>query len=165
VPFRTILATDDSKGILETLASLFGPPSYRVVNAPNGKDALTLARPSRPDIIITDVILHALDGIEFVRELRHDAVLGRTPVILWSAGYQPYQINGFANGCEPFIALGTSPSFERSMRSTLKTPGAKKCPRRSRRVFKRPRYLRCAAATTASTTCSKARTSVLTTMS
>jgi len=39
VPFRTILAADDSKGILETLASLFGPPSYRVVNAPNGKDA------------------------------------------------------------------------------------------------------------------------------
>jgi CheY-like chemotaxis protein len=104
MPSRTILAADDSSGVLESLASLFGSPSYRVVNAPSGKGALTLARAVRPDLIITDVILRALSGIEFVRELRRDADLGQTPVILWSAVYSPHQINGFADGCEPFTA-------------------------------------------------------------
>jgi CheY-like chemotaxis protein len=104
MPFRTILAADDCMGILETLASLFGPPGYRVVNAPNGKGALALARAVRPDLVIADVILRALSGIGLVRELRHDAELAQTPAILWSAVYSPHQINGFANGCEPFIA-------------------------------------------------------------
>ncbi len=101
---RTILAADDSSGVLVALTSLFSPPSYRVVNAPYGKAALSLARAVRPDLVITDVILRTLSGIGFVRELRHDAELGRTPVILWSAIYSPHQIDGFAHGCEPFIA-------------------------------------------------------------
>ena len=105
MPFQTILAADDSSGVLEALASLFGPPSYRVVNAPNGKGALALARAARPDLVITDVTLRAFSGTEFVRELRRDANLAGTPVILWSAGYSPHQINGFAYGCEPFTAL------------------------------------------------------------
>jgi CheY-like chemotaxis protein len=57
MPFRTILAADDSSGVLESLTSLFGPPSYRVVKAPNGKGALSLARAVRPDLVITDMIL------------------------------------------------------------------------------------------------------------
>ena len=107
MPSRTILAADDCRGVLETLASLFGPPSYRVVNAPNGKGALSLARAVRPDLVITDVILRALSGIGFVRELRHDAELGRTPVILWSAVYSPHQINGFATAAS-LSSPGTS---------------------------------------------------------
>ena len=50
-------------------------------------------------------MLCLITGIEFVRELRQDSELRRTPVILWSAVYSPHQINGFAKGCEPFTAL------------------------------------------------------------
>ena len=102
---RTILAADDSIGVLDALVSIFGPPSYRVVGASNGKEALTLARAVRPDLVITDVMLRVVTGIEFVRELRDDAELRRTPVVLWSAAYSPHQIDGFAKGCEPFTAL------------------------------------------------------------
>jgi CheY-like chemotaxis protein len=50
MPSWTILAADDSIGVLESLASLFGPPNYRVVNVPNGKGALALARAARPTL-------------------------------------------------------------------------------------------------------------------
>jgi CheY-like chemotaxis protein len=104
MPFRTILVADDSSGVPELLASLFSPPGYRVVYAPSGKAALTLARVAQPNLVITDVMLRVRSGIEFVRELRRDADLGQTPVILWSAIYSPHQINGFAYGCDPFTA-------------------------------------------------------------
>ncbi len=101
---RTILAADDSSAIIETLDSLLGPLGCRVVYAPNGRVALTVARAARPDLVIADVVLRVLTGIEFVRELRRDADLGRTPVILWSAVHQTHQIRSFAHGCEPFTA-------------------------------------------------------------
>jgi CheY-like chemotaxis protein len=65
---------------------------------------LALARAVRPDLVIADVMLRVLPGIQFVRELRRDAELRRTPAILWSAVYSPHQIYGFANGCEPCVA-------------------------------------------------------------
>jgi CheY-like chemotaxis protein len=101
---RTILVADDSSVVAETLDSLFGPLGCRVVYTPNGRAALTVVRAARPDLVIADVMLRVLTGIEFVRELRRDADLGGTPVILWSAVYQAHQINGFAKGCEPFTA-------------------------------------------------------------
>jgi CheY-like chemotaxis protein len=102
---RTILAADDSSAIAETLDSLFRPLGCRVVYAPNGRAALMVVRAARPDLVIADVMLRVFTGIEFVRELRRDANLAGTPVILWSAGYSPHEIKGFASGCEPFIAL------------------------------------------------------------
>jgi len=91
-------------GILETLASLFGPAGYRVVNAPNNKGAGALARAVRPDLVITDLILRALSGIGFVRELRHDAELGPNAGDPLSAVYQAHQISRSADGREPFTA-------------------------------------------------------------
>jgi CheY-like chemotaxis protein len=126
MPFRTILAADDSSGVLEALTLLFGPPSYRVVHAPNGKGALSLARAVRPDLVITDMILRALTGIEFVRELRRDANLAGTPVILWSAGFSPRQINGFACGCEPFTALDKFGDLDGLVSAVTKLLGLRK---------------------------------------
>jgi CheY-like chemotaxis protein len=102
--FQTILAADDSIDILETLATLFGSLGYRVVFARNGQSILALIRAFRPDLVITDVTLRAGSGIEFLRDLRRDGELGRTPVILWSAVYPPDEVKGLARGCEPFTA-------------------------------------------------------------
>jgi two-component system, sensor histidine kinase and response regulator len=101
---RTILVADDSRCVAEGLSSLFDPLDYRVLYAPNGKAALTLVPAARPALVIADVMLRVMTGIEFVRELRRDPGLGQIPVILWSAVYQPRDIRGFAYGCEPFTA-------------------------------------------------------------
>ena len=100
----TILVVDDSRWVAGVLDSLFGPLGYRVVYAPNGAAALAAARTARPDIVIADVRRRVLKFIGFIRELRHDPDLGRIPVILWSAVYQPYEIKSLADGCQPITA-------------------------------------------------------------
>jgi putative two-component system response regulator len=101
---RNILAADNSTLVLDGLDSLFSP-FHRVIHAPNGAIALQLARELRPHLIISDVVLRNLDGIEFLREVRRDPEIGHTPMILWSVGYQPPQIKALANGWEPIVAL------------------------------------------------------------
>ncbi len=128
---RTILAADDSSAVAETLDSLFGPLGCRVVYAPNGRAALTVVQAARPDLVIADVMLRVLTGIEFVRELRRDADLGGTPVILWSAVYQTRQINGFAKGCEPFIALDKFGDLDGLVSAVKNLLGSRKLPRAS----------------------------------
>jgi CheY-like chemotaxis protein len=104
MPRRNILAADDSTLVLDTLDSLFSP-LRRVIHAPNGAIALQLARELRPHLIISDVMLRNLDGIEFLREVRRDPEIGHTPMILWSVVYRPPQIKALANGWEPILAL------------------------------------------------------------
>ena len=128
---RTILAADDSSTVAETLDSLFGPLGCRVIYAPNGRAALTVVRAARPDLVISDVMLRVLTGIEFVRELRRDPVLGQIPVILWSAVYQPNDIKGFANGCEPFTAWNKFDDLDGLVSAVKNLLGSRKLPQAS----------------------------------
>jgi CheY-like chemotaxis protein len=66
---------------------------------------LKLARLLRPDLIIADVMLSALDGIELLRAVRRDPQLDGTAMMLWSAVYQPHQIRAIVNQDCPFVAL------------------------------------------------------------
>ena len=126
---RTILAADDSSAVAETLDSLFDPLGCRVVYAPNGRAALTVVRAAQPDLVIADVMLPVVTGIEFVRELRRDAGLGGTPAILWSAVYQIDQIRGFADGCEPFTAWNKFDDLDGLVSVVYKLLGLGKLPR------------------------------------
>jgi hypothetical protein len=70
-------------------------------------------------------MLRAFTGVEFIRELRRDPDLGRIPVILWSAVYQPHEIKGFAHGCEPFTACNKFDGPDRLLslvEGLMKTP-------------------------------------------
>jgi CheY-like chemotaxis protein len=108
---HNILAADDSSLILDALDSLFSP-LRRVIHAPDGAIALKLARKLRPDLIISDVALPTVDGIEFLREVRRDPEIGHIPMILWSVVYQPPQIEALANGSEPVVALNKSDGLD-----------------------------------------------------
>ena len=125
MPVRTILVADDSSGVADVLDSLFGPLGFRVVYVPNGRTALTVARAARPDLIIADVTLRVLTGIEFVRELKRDMDFGQVPVILCSALYQPQEIDNLAYGCGPFAAWNKFDSPDRllSLVENLMSPG------------------------------------------
>ena len=101
---RTILVVDDSRWVAGGLDSLLGPFGYRVVHAPNGGAALTVAQATRPDLVIVDVKRRVFKTIGVIRELRRDPHLRKIPAILWSAVYQPHEIKSFADDCEPFTA-------------------------------------------------------------
>ena len=66
----TVLIVDDEAGIRESLSGIFEDEKYTVITAPTGEDALELAREQMPDLILLDVWLPEMDGIETLSKLR-----------------------------------------------------------------------------------------------
>jgi CheY-like chemotaxis protein len=83
----SILVLDDRQDDRDLLSTVLGYAGYTVLEASTGDAALDLARSDRPDLIIADVLMPAMNGYEFVRELRSDRVVGNTPVIFCTATY------------------------------------------------------------------------------
>lgn len=82
---KTILLVDDEPAILETLAGMLTDEGYRCVTATDGKEGLETLAKERPDLVITDVMMPALDGRDLLRAMRADAQLREIPVIMMSA--------------------------------------------------------------------------------
>ena len=83
----TILVVDDHAPNREFLASLLTYEGHRILQASDGAEALDLARSTKPDLIISDVLMPTMDGYEFVRQLRRDPQVCHTAVIFWTAIY------------------------------------------------------------------------------
>jgi PAS domain S-box-containing protein len=67
-------------------------------------EALAVARTTRPDLIISDILMPTMDGYEFIRQLRADAEVAHTPVIFSTAHYLDHEAKALAQQCSvPFI--------------------------------------------------------------
>jgi len=80
----TILLVDNSPGNLELFRSILEPSGYRTMSATSGREALSLARQKRPDLILSDVHMPDVNGPELVEALSADAELSSIPVCLTS---------------------------------------------------------------------------------
>jgi CheY-like chemotaxis protein len=80
-----ILSVDDSKAVRRLLARLFRPFSCELFEAANGEEGLAVAVRERPDLIILDYNMPVMDGVSMLRQLRENAELRRTPVIMLTA--------------------------------------------------------------------------------
>jgi two-component system chemotaxis response regulator CheY len=83
-PVRKILVVDDSAMIRRLVMSVVQQLGYRALEAPDGASALALARQFHPDLVILDVKMPDMDGLEVLREIRHEAGLAKTPVLMLS---------------------------------------------------------------------------------
>ena len=79
---KTIMVVDDEKRLVSLVESYLTQEGYRVVSAYNGRDALSVARREKPDLIVLDVMMPEMDGYEFMRKHRAD---NNTPIILLTA--------------------------------------------------------------------------------
>src|SRR5689334_15693825 len=86
---RTIFIVDDEYSIVEALTDLLVDEGYLVASAGNGRDALTAMSEHPPDLVLTDLMMPAMDGRQLVRHMRLDEVLRRIPIILMSAASLP----------------------------------------------------------------------------
>src|ERR1700744_5566756 len=82
-----ILIVDDNAMNRKLLASVLHHEGYETVEAVDGKDALETLRTTRPQLVMSDILMPTMDGYEFVRQLRADAEFGVTPVIFHTAHY------------------------------------------------------------------------------
>ena len=78
------MIVDDDRTTVSLLQTLLELDGFEVILAPDGKTALEKARDTRPDIFLVDYHLMDCDGTEFVKQLRGDALFGKTPVVMTS---------------------------------------------------------------------------------
>ena len=81
----TVLVVDDDPVILKLLEVNFQMEGFRVLTAVDGGEGLRQARTKRPDIVISDVMMPKVDGLELATALKGDPKTADLPVILLSA--------------------------------------------------------------------------------
>ena len=84
MPTGTILVVDDEPNIRETVALALQDEGYHVLQATDG-DALEIARVEQPDMLLLDVNMPGMDGIEVSQRIRHSSVTAHIPIIGMSA--------------------------------------------------------------------------------
>ena len=80
----TVLIVDDERPIRDMLESVLQLAGYRTLKAAHGIEALTLITHSPPDLVLSDVMMPMLGGIELCRRLKSTPLTGAIPVILMS---------------------------------------------------------------------------------
>lgn len=105
-----ILLVDDEKDILEFLGYNLKKEGYIVVTARNGKEAISMAKSEKPHLIILDVMMPKMDGIETCSEIKAIPELSNTIVIFLTARGEDYsQIAGFDAGADDYITKPVKP--------------------------------------------------------
>lgn len=100
----TILAVDDNMQNLELLEGLLSSKGYSVVKAYNGKEALEKAAEVSPDIILLDVLMPQMDGIECCKRLKEGSETRLVPVIMLTAlDSTEDKVRGIEAGADDFI--------------------------------------------------------------
>lgn len=81
---KTVLVVEDDEAMLNILASSIADAGFQVLKAADGAQGLDLALQHHPDLIVLDLLLPKLPGLDLLDELRADPQGRRTPVIILS---------------------------------------------------------------------------------
>ena len=109
MPF-TILVVDDDPVIQKLLSVNFEMEGYRVVTASDGEEALDRVLSEAPAVVVLDVMMPMVDGIEVLRRIRANPGMGSTPVLLLSAKAQAKDIeDGMAAGADAYLTKPFEP--------------------------------------------------------
>ena len=103
----TILVCDDDPSLRELVRAVLGP-RYRFIEAADGAEALSIAREERPDLIVLDVMLPGLSGIEVLEELRSTDALKEIPVVVITA-WSHAEIDVQVAGADRFVSKPFDP--------------------------------------------------------
>lgn len=105
-----VLLVDDEQDILEFIGYNLKKEGYEVLTTDNGKEAIKLAEKSNPDLIILDVMMPEMDGVETCHELRKIPSLKNTLIVFLTARGEDYsQIAGFDAGADDYITKPIKP--------------------------------------------------------
>jgi diguanylate cyclase len=95
----TVLIVDDVYLNRELVATLLHARGHMVLQAADGEEALAQVEAHRPDLVICDILMPKMDGYEFARRLRADAVAGATEVIFYTATFLEREAQALAASC------------------------------------------------------------------
>jgi len=105
-----ILLVDDEKDILEFLSYNLRNEGFQIFTASNGKEAVRMTREIKPDLLLMDVMMPVMDGIDACREIRATESYDNTLVAFLSARGEDFsQIAGFEAGGDDYITKPIKP--------------------------------------------------------
>jgi two-component system alkaline phosphatase synthesis response regulator PhoP len=105
-----ILVVDDEPDILDFLKYNLVKEGYEVATASNGKDGIKEAERFRPDLIILDIMMPKMDGVEVCRQLRNNPIFERTIITFLTAREEDYsQIAALDVGGDDYITKPIRP--------------------------------------------------------
>ena len=105
-----ILLVDDEPDILEILSFNLSNEGYQIFTAENGKEGLELAAQHIPNLIILDVMMPVMDGIETCERLRMDKRFENTVILFLSARGEDYsQVAAFESGADDYVTKPIKP--------------------------------------------------------
>ena len=122
---QKVLLVDDEPDIVELLRYNLEREGYAVQTALNGKDALKAAKSGRPDLIVLDIMMPGMDGVEVCTQLRQLPEFKNTVITFLTARNEDYsQIAGFDAGADDYITKPVRPKvFVSKVKALLKRSG------------------------------------------
>ncbi|MBQ9636793.1 MAG: substrate-binding domain-containing protein [Prevotella sp.] len=106
-----LLIVDDNADIRTYLSTILAD-HYRLLMAEDGRQGLEVARREVPDLIISDVMMPVMNGLEFCQQVKVDLVTSHIPVILLTArALSKHQVEGYQSGADAYITKPFAPEL------------------------------------------------------
>jgi two-component system alkaline phosphatase synthesis response regulator PhoP len=107
-----ILLVDDEQDILEIVGYNLSQEGYKIVTASNGREAIAVAKKELPNLIIMDVMMPEMDGMEACEAIRKIPELNNVIITFLTARSEDYsQVAGFEVGADDYIAKPIKPKL------------------------------------------------------
>ena len=104
---QTILVVDDEPQIVRLVRAYLEEAGYRVVTGSDGQEALHVARHEKPDLVVLDVLMPRMDGLEFTRRIRSER---NVPIVMLTArAEETDRIVGLELGADDYVTKPFSP--------------------------------------------------------
>jgi len=101
---RSVLVVDDELDTVEMLVEMMHLSGYDVFRSSGGRQAIQLVTRKRPDVVLLDLMMPDVSGLDVLRYIRHDPRLKDIPVIILSARCTPSEIqSGLDAGADLFL--------------------------------------------------------------
>lgn len=107
-----VLVIEDEEDILELISYNLGKEGYQVLRVMSGEDGLKTAREKQPSLIILDLMLPGIDGLEVCKILKHDTKTQHIPIVMLTAkGEEADVVTGLELGADDYITKPFSPKI------------------------------------------------------
>ncbi len=106
VPFlKKVVVVEDEDAVAHLIEASLGDAGYLCLRARDGEEALKLAKREDPDLLILDILMPKMDGLEAVRRLKMDPVQSRIPVLMLTAlGSVDDRVRGLGAGADDYLS-------------------------------------------------------------
>jgi CheY-like chemotaxis protein len=127
-PEKTVLIVEDEADAAELFAEMMRVSGFRVRKTSSSTPALSMMTEEKPDIVLLDIMMPDVSGLDILRQMRHDPVLANIPVVVVSAKSMPADIrNGMEAGASTYLTkpvgfLELKEAVERALGSQSSAP-------------------------------------------